>query len=174
MSEDTISRETIAVRRELTQGEVEQHEAKAKATFEKQKQVESRLRALKDFVVPRTKKTLDPTYTKAPEGLEEVSFEEARALSDALEKERKINSARVGLLKAERRFHVDAAANGYVYDIHDCRLELDAAGTTVRYISEPSGEVVRERRATDTERQMSLPADEVPSANKAAAPAMVQ
>lgn len=160
---EVIGREWRAVKRPLMDKERTEHADKARGTYEKQKQLQSQLKAFRDFAYPLVRATLDPTYTKALEGAERLSTEEARALRNELDRRRKHKSAAVANLKAEHEYHLDAAANGYFYDVVECELHLDDSGTQVRYLVPGTGEVVHQRAATGEERQMSLPADELPA-----------
>lgn len=160
--DEVIGRELYAVKRELMDNERTEHAGRARATYEAQKREQSRLGAFKNFAEPRFRAVLDPTYTKAPEGAEQLTPEEARALKNDLDRRRRHKSASVAKLKAEREFHLNAAADGYLYEVIECELRLDASGTQVRYVVPGSGEVVHHRAATGDERQMALPSDELP------------
>lgn len=160
---EVIKRELYAVRRDLNAKERKEHEAKAKATFEAQKRAQSALKSFRDFAQPLIRVSLDPTYTKGGDQ-KPLGPVEARALRNELDRRTKHKSAEVARLKAEREFHLDAAANGYFFVMLECELHLDDSATQVRYLVPGTGEVVHQRVATGTERQMSLPDDELPDA----------
>lgn len=160
---EVIGREWRTVKRDLEDSEQEGRLERARQTYTDQKRAQSQFAAFKKYAEPLVRATLDPSYS-ADEEIDEVAPEEARALTDELDRRRKHTAATVAKLKADRRVHLDAAANGYFYDVVECELQLDDSGTQVRFIDPTTGEVVGQRAATAAERQMALPADELPDA----------
>lgn len=159
---EVIGRELYAVKRELLDTEQTDYASKASQTFEAQKREQSLFKAFRDFAQPRYRAALDPTYTKAPKDAPKVSPEEAVALKHELTRRQKHKAATIGKLKADREFYEAAAANGFFYEVIECELQLDDSGTQVRYVVPGSGELVHQRAATGDERQMALPADDLP------------
>jgi len=161
---DVIGREYRAVRRDLNAKERKEHEAQVKSTWELQKRAQSSSRAFRDYAWPLIKAALDPTYTGGG-GAAPLEPVEARALCNELGRRAAHRSAEVANLKAEREFHLDAAANGYLFEVLECELQLDESATQVNYVVPGTGEIVHQRAATGAERQMSLPDDELPPEN---------
>ena len=159
---EVIGREYRAVKRELNQKKRKEHADRARGTHEAVKRERSMLKAFQDYAQPLIRVTLDPTYTKG-EGLVVLSIEEARGLRDELRRRRQHTGTVVTKLKADEAYHVNAAANGYLYDVIECELHIDDSATQVRYVVPGTGEVVHQRKATGEERQMSMPDDEIPS-----------
>lgn len=158
---EVIGRELRAVRRELNQTKRKEHANKARGTHEAVKRERSMLKAFQDYAQPLVRVTFDPTYTKG-EGLVVLSIEEARGLRDELKRRRQHTGAVITKLRADADYHVNASANGYLYEVIECDLHIDDSATQIRYIVPGSTECVHQRAATGDERQMSMPADELP------------
>ena len=158
---DEVGRDMITRRRKLTKAEINEHESASRKTYEDQKRAQNEFKAFASWAEPQIRRTLDPTYSRSDEG-KPLAFEEARALQNELERRRKHKAARVAKLRADRLYHLNASADGFLYEVHDCRIVLDASGTQAKYVDIHTLEVVHHRKATAAERQMSLPDDEIP------------
>ena len=147
------------MKRPLMDKGTDRHADKARH-HEKQKQLQSQLQGVQGLPYPLVRATLDPTYTKAPEGAERSAPREARALRNELDRRRKHKSAAVANLKAEHEYHLDAAASGFILR----RRRVRAAPRRLRPGPLPRSGHGRGRAPARRHRrgaQMSLPADEL-------------
>lgn len=157
MTTDQIGSDWCTTQMTLTPEECEERLELARATYEDQSLADEELRAFKEFAGPRIDSALDPLFDPDSVAFEPLSAVEARALADELDRRKAVRGAKISLLKANRRRHLDAAANGYEYVVVVASLQLDASGTQVAYVHPETGEVLRMRPATAAERQLALP-----------------
>jgi len=164
---ETVGTEWFPVKRTLTKTAQKKHRRQMEETHEKQKEAQSALKSFRDFANPIIRAELDPSYTKGKrKNGAGRDLPEVRALVKELTRRTRHKTARIAMLKAEREFHFDAAADGYLYEIVECDLVPDGGGTQIHYVVRGTGEKVHQRAASGTERQMLLPGDQLPAETK--------
>jgi hypothetical protein len=165
---DVIGREMRIARVAMTDADADEMKKRRKGLMAKKRELESGFTAFRKWATPRIRRSEDPEFNAAElEGEAPLDDVETRALAEELEHRRAEKTAAIAKIKAGLKLIRHALANGYQHRVVECERRVNVDRLTVEIVDPSTNAVVDERGMTDSERQMTLPGDELPGANGA-------